>query len=789
MDSPSPSQRAPKANRPWTPFIGLNSDRAARLVALFPWIKHGASYAIAVLLLTAAHGIRFYNEPRLTVGRVASEEIVAPFGANIEDTQATAEKRARVRDSTQQFVRIDSKANAAMNSELQQRIAQANRLRSNREPSTFVATTILSADTQTFLQQLSPAEWASMQATLRGDSSTASSDFATLQAIGELQQLLKQLPDSTTVETGAVALTLAQIEAAQQRYRRRQAELSPWSKQLYTWSEAEWNSVQQALPIILRRIQAMGIAEGLPEDVRRQGVLAQLETLPSEISTGLGPVLLNVMQPNLELDLQKIEAQVQSRLANVEPELIHMKAGQTIVLPGEHITQSTFDVLDHYKLAQRRVNLWGLLKVSGVMVGVIVLLVPLQSLIRPNLRTRDRCLLLLLLSTVAPTAIGLGLPSTSLPAVGLLGGSYYGGWMGLLLVGAASALLPLATGMGYTALVPGLFPILAGSMLACVVAPRLRSREELALLGGGAAFTQAFAYAIVPLALGNPISWTAAAIAGGSGLLWSIAALGASPNLEPLFDLVTPIRLAELANPNRPLLRRLAEEAPGTYQHTLFVASLAERAAQKLKLNAELVRTGTLYHDIGKMPQAQYFIENQMGGPNLHDEINDPYKSAEIIIDHVRDGLKLARQYRLPTAIRAFIPEHQGTIRVAFFLHQAKLQASQDVPFDESPFRYEGPIPQTRETGVVMLADACEAALRSLRKTLSGDLDRPTLEEARKTILSIFRSRWQDGQLAESGLLREDMDTIADVFLQVWRESYHDRIPYPSPNSPSATPL
>ena len=785
MDSPSPRQRNPKVNPPWTFSVEGTAHPSARISAVIPWVKNVASYAFAVVLLTTAHGIRFYNEPRLTVGQIASEEIVAPFDASIEDTQATAEKMARVRDSTQQFVRVDPQANAAMNASLQQRIAQANRLRSNREPTLFVSTAILTADTQTFLQQLSPDEWASINVAASGGGESATSDYATLQAIGELQELFNQPLDSANGTGLTYAALIAQIEVAQQRYRSHQAELYPWPPQLYTWSEEEWNSVQQALPIVLRRIQSIGIAEGLPREVKRQGILAQLETLPSEISSGLGPVLLDVTRPNLELDRQKIEAQVQSRLANVEPVLIQKQVGETIVLPGETITQSTFDVLDHYNLAQRRVNLWGLLQVSGVMVGVMVIFVPLQSLIRPNLRTRDRCLLLLLLSTVAPTALGLGLPSTSLPAVGLLGGSYYGGWMGLLLVGVASALLPLATGVGYSTLAPSLFPIVTGSLLACVVAPRLRSREELALLGGGAALMQAFAYAAVPFVLGNPISWSAAAIAGGSGLLWSIVALGASPNLEPLFDLVTPIRLAELANPNRPLLRRLAEEAPGTYQHTLFVASLAERAAQKLKLNAELVRTGTLYHDIGKMPQAQYFIENQMGGPNLHDEINDPYKSAEIIIDHVRDGLKLARQYRLPTAIRAFIPEHQGTIRVAFFLHQAKLQAPPDEPFDESPFRYDGPIPQTRETGVVMLADACEAALRSLHKNLSGDIDSYTLEEARKTILSIFRSRWQDGQLTQSGLLREEMDTIADVFLQVWRESYHDRIPYPSSSSPS----
>ena len=780
MDSPpSTSPSGTKYTHPWAQSLGMTDERAARLAAFVPWLKYGASYFLAIVLLTAAHGIRFYNEPRLVEGQVAPEEIVAPYDATIVDTAATDLQRKEVRDSAQQILQVNLQANAAMDEALQQRLEEANRLRANARTSPFVSRSLLTLSTQSFLQQLQPEEWGNFRAAITDSTAATSTNPAAARAALELQALFQIASPDGGSEFDRI---LPQIEAAQQRYREQQQllETSPWTPELLTWTNEEWATAQQALPIVLRRIQDLGIARGLPQEVRKRGIESQLEILPDTIALGLRPVLVSVVRPNLDLDLQRTEDRVQRQLEALQPIVIEFKEGEPIVTERETISQQTFDILDHYKLTQRRLNLGGLLKVGGVIVGAVAIFLPLQSWIRPNLRTRDRCLLLLLLSTVAPTAIGLGIPSTSLPAVGLLAGSYYGGWIGFLLVVGASALLPLATGVGYVSLAPELLPILAGSILACTIAPQLRSREELALLGGGAALTQAFVYAAVPLALGNPVSWTTAAIAGGSGLLWSIVALGASPNLEPLFDLVTPIRLAELANPNRPLLRRLAEEAPGTYQHTLFVASLAERAAQKLKLNAELVRTGTLYHDIGKIPQAKYFIENQMGGPNLHDELNDPYTSADIIISHVRDGLKLARQYRLPAAIRAFIPEHQGTIRVAYFLHQAMLQAPAGENFDDTPFRYEGPIPQTRETGVVMLADACEAALRSLHKNLAADIDETTLEDARKTILSIFRSRWQDGQLVDSGLLREDLNTISEVFLQVWRESYHHRIPYPA---------
>ena len=157
-------------------------------------------------------------------------------------------------------------------------------------------------------------------------------------------------------------------------------------------------------------------------------------------------------------------------------------------------------------------------------------------------------------------------------------------------------------------------------------------------------------------------------------------ALGLSPYLETLFDVITPIRLAELANPNRPLLKRLATETPGTFQHTLLVATLAEAAAKQLGCNVELVRAGTLYHDIGKMHDPLGFIENQIGSPNKHEtEIKDPWESAKLIKKHVTEGLVMAKKHSLPTAIQAFIPEHQGTMAIAYFYHQAQ-QIAQENP-------------------------------------------------------------------------------------------------------------
>lgn len=266
---------------------------------------------------------------------------------------------------------------------------------------------------------------------------------------------------------------------------------------------------------------------------------------------------------------------------------------------------------------------------------------------------------------------------------------------------------------------------------------------------------------------------TGAAIQGMYGVFSSIAALGLSPYLEHAFDLITPIRLAELSNPNRPLLKRLASEAPGTFQHTLFVATLAEAAARALGCNVELVRAGTLYHDIGKMHDPLGFIENQMGGPNKHDQLNDPWLSASIIKRHVTEGVVMARKHRLPEALQAFIPEHQGTMLISYFHHQAQEMAKADpsIEVKEVDFRYDGPAPQSPETGIVMLADSCEAALRSLTDA--------TPEEALAMVNRILRARWKENQLVDSGLTREHMTVIADIFVQVWQQYNHKRIAYP----------
>ncbi len=222
--------------------------------------------------------------------------------------------------------------------------------------------------------------------------------------------------------------------------------------------------------------------------------------------------------------------------------------------------------------------------------------------------------------------------------------------------------------------------------------------------------------------------------------------------------------------PIQPLLRRLEENAPGTYQHSLAVANLAESGARAIGGDVNLVRAGAYYHDVGKMVRPKFFIENQLGAANPHESMT-PEQSRERVLAHVTDGLELAKQYALPKAVQDFIPMHQGTSLMAFFYHKACMRDGVD-NVDAMFYRYPGPKPQSKETSIVMLADVSEAVTHSMKD--------PTQEEVEAAISKVFQNRWDDGQFLESGLSYNEMQRVMRAFVRVWRTLHHDRLKYPS---------
>jgi hypothetical protein len=258
-----------------------------------------------------------------------------------------------------------------------------------------------------------------------------------------------------------------------------------------------------------------------------------------------------------------------------------------------------------------------------------------------------------------------------------------------------------------------------------------------------------------------------------NGLLSAALAIAGLYAVTLLFNLPTTLKLAELAQPSQKLLQRLLREAPGTYQHSLQVANLSEQAALAIGADSDLVRVAALYHDIGKMLNPAFFTENlPFGGGNPHDVLGDPYRSADIIISHVTDGDEMAQQNRLPDRLRDFIREHHGTTLVYVFYRQAVEQAGGDESdVDISEFTYPGPRPQTRETAIMMLADSCEAAVRS-----RGPANKNEISEI---VQQIIDDKMNTGQLDESGIRLNDIKIIRRVFVEMLQAVFHPRINYP----------
>jgi putative nucleotidyltransferase with HDIG domain len=253
----------------------------------------------------------------------------------------------------------------------------------------------------------------------------------------------------------------------------------------------------------------------------------------------------------------------------------------------------------------------------------------------------------------------------------------------------------------------------------------------------------------------------------GGSLLSVLLSLGLQPVLEWMFNLPTQSRLLDLCNPTQPLLHQLITEAPGTYHHSLIIANLAEACAERIGANPLLARAGGYYHDIGKLKRPLYFKENQIGIGNVHDE-SSPAMSAAIITAHIRDGLAMAKQHRLPPELQDIISQHHGNSLVQYFFVKAKESGEEVNPED---YRYDGTPPVSKEAAIVMLCDTIEAAIRTLKS--------PTKDDIRNFVLKLIQGKIDDGQLENSSLSVRDLHLIADTCANVLYGVFHERIEYP----------
>jgi len=487
--------------------------------------------------------------------------------------------------------------------------------------------------------------------------------------------------------------------------------------------------------------------------------------------------------------IDTVETTREQEKAAAEVETVYIARGSVIVEKGQTITEEQMDILLSLDLVK------GAEVTSHLATGVILYLFCVYSVMLLYMAAFERETFT---STKKMTILGLVLSLTLLlqwlcyiidprvsPAV-------FGVLLTCLLlsrhvaeivnIALALSLALLAGGSGSTLFgsdsILALTSMLVTGQVTILIAER--SQKRGALIASGT--TGGIAGAMIVGAGGIILeySWNSTLIYAGlvmaAALILSVFCVGMLSVWENMFDIVTPARLHELANTNHPLLKKMMKTAPGTYHHSMMTASLAEGAAEAIGANALLARTGAMYHDVGKLRRPLYFKENQ-NGQNIHDTLS-PEESAGYIIAHQKDAEAYLSRYRMPSAVRRIANEHHGTTLVAYFYYKAKKeQEAGGEPVIERLFRYQGNLPSTKESAIVMLADSCEAAVRSLTE--------PSREEIAEMVRRIVQGKIDDGQLKQAPLTLEELDKIERSFLHTFSGLMHERIRYPGIELPS----
>lgn len=498
------------------------------------------------------------------------------------------------------------------------------------------------------------------------------------------------------------------------------------------------------------------------------------------------------IQPNLVFSRAETAARVRAAEDGVTPRSQVFSKGQILIRRGDRVSFSQARILQYVN--RQRMDLSTYSNLFGI-AGIIFLIAfgwwrVLVHTLKQGARSQLSTIFILLVVFTGLDRLGLfigGAVASSAGASVLSDSGIYlwalphaaGAVTVNLLLGLNPALLfaltmSLIAGIMLGGSYPAVIFALAGSLVGVLASQQFKERSAFSRIGLNVGSINAFAVIVLSLWSGWSESWQKVGLEIFFAFLGGTIAVGLAslllPILESLFGITTDIRLLELSNQNLPLLKRLSLEAPGTYQHSLAVGNLAEAGASAIGANSLLLRVCSYYHDVGKLIKPQYFVENQRG-ENPHDSLS-PSMSALVIQSHVKEGLELAGQARLPLPIRQGIATHHGTKLIRYFYNKAKECSNPEMgEVRESDYRYPGPKPHTKELGILLLADAIEAAARTI--------DSPTPAKIQGLVQRIIADAMDDGQLADSDLTFAEIDKVASAFMWVLMNMYHHRIEYP----------
>ena len=544
----------------------------------------------------------------------------------------------------------------------------------------------------------------------------------------------------------------------------------------------EWQIVVSEVPLVLDQI--------MQEDIRETSLPAVRRRVPALISPDLGndadlvttELVRALIRPNSFLNPERTE-ELREQASEAAPAQINaLEQGEIVLRAGDIVTAEDVEVLEQMGLSQSQRSGWS--TAQAILVAAVLLALVVGAIYRLRIHahfSRQETALLVLLALSGLIAAKLMIiPHNWMPylfplaALGML--------VALLLDTQVALIVVLSFTLFIAYLSQGdvflIFYACAGGLLGALVlgkAERLTAFlwAGLAVIVSNLATAAAF-WPHTPEAITTALVLQSVTIGMLNGALATSLGLIGYFSLGTLFGITTNLQLMELSRPTHPLLRQLLLKAPGTYHHTILVSNLAERAAEAIGADAFLTRVGAYYHDIGKTVRPYFFVENFLDGDSTPHAGLDARTSAQIIISHVKDGIDLARKYRLPEPLQDFIREHHGAQLVTYFYRQA--QAEEGVEnVDAADFRYPGPDPRSKESAIMLLADVCEAAVRAERPTTRDDLQ--TLVDR------LITERVQEGALDSSPLTFHELQIVKSVFLQVLQGIHHPRIQYPQPVS------
>lgn len=537
------------------------------------------------------------------------------------------------------------------------------------------------------------------------------------------------------------------------------------------------------------RLEALAIlSQGMSAELRESQITALRRQLPNKVSLDTPEAQANVIvalvgdmiKPNTFPDEVRTAAEREAAIEAVEPVEVKVERGELIVPAGQMVTPKQLEILEALDVQQPEFN-WRTDFVPPVILMLLVTLiigVYLAQYIPRVLHEGNRLTLLMVLLLAFISIAKFMFSEDSI--VAYLYPMAALSMMVVILINAQLSFL-LTTILAFLAGYMGggesqhlvIYLILSGWMGALALGQGQRVNALLwAGVYVGLVNTAVILIAHLPT---TSLEIVPMGILLLEGLLNGIFSAGLALiglfAIGNLFGLTTSIQLLDLGRPTQPLLRQLLLKAPGTYHHSLMVSNLGEQAAERIGADALLVRVMAYYHDIGKMQRPYFFIENQPEGMNVHEKL-DPQISAQIIISHVKDGLDLARKYRLPPAIQAGIAQHHGTSLVKFFYYQA-IEAAKERQFevDESKFHYPGPKPQSKENGILMLADVSESTVRALKPRSAEEID--------EIVQKVIAHHLDAGQLDECELTIADLRKIRTAFVDILQGVHHPRIKYP----------